>query len=260
MTSFFRQWLANFLARSVLYAWAVMSAFSVAAGPFGTFHVFSLMQRLVFWPTTFAAALILAAGLRAFFEGTLGIKRFLVYAPLTAAAMALVLAPPLWVVTQRFAGPRATELQGYWAMALFVFAASISISAIRHAVRGHAAPGLPPAFADPTPRIFARLPEHLRAPLLRLSVRDHYVEVATEAGTHSLLLRLADAIAEAEGVAGARVHRSHWVAVAAVVGAEAMAGKLELCLTDGSRVPVSKTYRSAAQALLGAQIAAATDR
>ncbi|MBW6507393.1 MAG: LytTR family transcriptional regulator [Rhodobacteraceae bacterium] len=253
MASFFHLWKANFLARAVLIVWAVLSAFAVVAGPFGTFHVFSLTDRLVFWPTTFAAALILAAGLRAFFQGTLGITRFLVHAPLIAATMALLLTPPLFWMTQQFAGPRVAELYGFWVMALFVFAASISVSAMRHALRRHAAPVAVPALADAGPRLFARLPEQVQAPLLRLSVRDHYVDVTTEAGTHSLLMRLADAIAEAEGIAGARVHRSHWVAAAAVEGVETAAGRHQLLLCDGSRVPVSKTYRDSAQALLAAR-------
>jgi DNA-binding LytR/AlgR family response regulator len=90
----------------------------------------------------------------------------------------------------------------------------------------------------------------MRAPLLRLSVRDHYVDVVTEAGTTAVLIRLGDAITEVGGIPGTRVHRSHWVAASAVRLSTPASGKAVLQLSDGSKVPVSKTYRAAVQVML----------
>lgn len=84
----------------------------------------------------------------------------------------------------------------------------------------------------------------LRGALVSMTVRDHYVDVVTSAGLSSLLLRFSDAMDETEGVPGAQVHRSHWVAWSAVTGTEREPGKLFLLLSDGSRIPVSRAHRA----------------
>ena len=63
----------------------------------------------------------------------------------------------------------------------------------------------------------------------------------------SLLLRFSDAIAEVEEE-GAQVHRSHWVAWAAVEAVERDGIKLFLRLKSGARVPVSKNNREKLEA------------
>ena len=96
------------------------------------------------------------------------------------------------------------------------------------------------------PRLMGRLPQAARHRILRLSGRDHQVEVTTQAGVTSLRLRLRDAIAEMEPVEGYSTHRSHWVAKDAVTGvAREGSQKLYLVLCNGDRVPVSRTYRPA---------------
>ena len=58
----------------------------------------------------------------------------------------------------------------------------------------------------------------------------------------SLLLRLADAIAETDGVEGLQVHRSHWVARRAISGLLRGRGKVALWMSDGAVVPVSRRH------------------
>ena len=61
-------------------------------------------------------------------------------------------------------------------------------------------------------------------------------------------MRLADAIREAEPVEGLQIHRSHWVAIAAVARAVRRDGKLFLELTNGLRLPVSRGAQPAVKA------------
>ena len=58
---------------------------------------------------------------------------------------------------------------------------------------------------------------------------------------------LADAIRESSGVPGLQIHRSHWVAIAAVVGAHRSDGKVLLELSNGLRLPVSRGYLPAVE-------------
>jgi DNA-binding LytR/AlgR family response regulator len=53
-------------------------------------------------------------------------------------------------------------------------------------------------------------------------------------------MRLADAVAELEGLEGAQVHRSWWVAREAVEGARRDGDRLWLSLKGGAEAPVSR--------------------
>ena len=81
-----------------------------------------------------------------------------------------------------------------------------------------------------------------RGTLVSLSVTDHYVEVATSKGRALVLIRLSDAIKETSPTAGLRIHRSHWVALEAVVRVLRLDGRLVVELKDGRRLPVSRSY------------------
>lgn len=92
-------------------------------------------------------------------------------------------------------------------------------------------------------RFLERLPAKLRgADLWAVEAEDHYLRLHTSRGQDLILLRLADAVAELEGLEGAQVHRSWWVAREAVTDIRRGDGRAMLTLKDGSQVPVSRTY------------------
>ena len=90
------------------------------------------------------------------------------------------------------------------------------------------------------PRLLSRLAPDLRGSLVSLSVYDHYVEVTTTKGRELLLMRLSDAIVEADGVEGLRTHRSHWVALKHVDHAFRNGDRIFLRMRDGRDIPVSR--------------------
>ena len=96
--------------------------------------------------------------------------------------------------------------------------------------------------AERTPPLLDRLPHDRRGNLLALSAEDHYTRVRTSGGETLLLMRLSDAIKEAEPTVGLQVHRSHWIAQAAVTAARRGKDKATLTLCDGAEIPVSRTY------------------
>jgi len=94
-----------------------------------------------------------------------------------------------------------------------------------------------------------RLPTRLGHELIRVSVYDHYVEAHTPRGHELILIRFADALAELDGYDGLQVHRSHWVARAAVRRLLRGDGRsLVVELTDGTRLPVSRSREAATRA------------
>ena len=97
-----------------------------------------------------------------------------------------------------------------------------------------------------TVRFLERLPMALRgATLYAVSSEDHYLRVHSSRGSDLILMRLSDAILELEGIEGAQVHRSWWVARQAVTSVERGDGKAIFTLPNGTQAPVSRTYAKA---------------
>lgn len=98
--------------------------------------------------------------------------------------------------------------------------------------------------APPRPvRFLERLPPRLRgADLYAIEAQDHYLRLHTSRGQDLILMRLGDAIDELQGLEGAQVHRSWWVARAAVEDVRRGDGRAVLTLTGSVEVPVSRTY------------------
>lgn len=100
-----------------------------------------------------------------------------------------------------------------------------------------------PRADGPTVKFLERLPPRLRgADVWAVEAQDHYLRLHTSKGQDLILLRLADAIAELQGIEGAQVHRSWWVARQGIAAARRSDGRATLTLKDGAAVPVSRTY------------------
>ncbi|MCR5878246.1 LytTR family DNA-binding domain-containing protein [Phenylobacterium sp. J367] len=97
--------------------------------------------------------------------------------------------------------------------------------------------------APPPPKFLERLPLRLRgADVWAVEAEDHYLRIHSSKGQDLILMRLADAVAELDGVEGMQVHRSWWVARDAIADAKRGDGRATLTLKDGAQVPVSRTY------------------
>lgn len=95
------------------------------------------------------------------------------------------------------------------------------------------------------PRLLARTPEATRGELISVSGDGRYVEVVTSAGSSRVLMRLCDAISETQPVDGVLIHRSHWVALDHVRALETHQGRKQVLLSDGRRLPVSRSGEDA---------------
>lgn len=78
--------------------------------------------------------------------------------------------------------------------------------------------------------------------LIAAEAQEHYVKLkATEQGGMALY-RFGDAVRDLGRYDGMQVHRSHWVADAAVVAVIGKRGAMKLELSDGEIIPVSRRY------------------
>lgn len=165
--------------------------------------------------------------------------------PFVAAAALAVIAVPVaalvhWVgpllrVGSHAAPPPPVTL--YFQVLAIVLPLGLAMYLVRRLLEARTPAAAP---ADAPPRLFARLPAHLGREILALQAEDHYVRVHTAKGSTLLLMRLADAVAELDGLEGLRVHRSWWVARAAVAAVKPEGRRLTLILANGVAAPVTR--------------------
>ncbi len=229
--------------------WAVIVAVSVLlglVGPFGTYDGLRLPARLAYWTATVIATWHVGFGVVAFLSklwpgGRPGsVAPYLLFGAVAGLPVTLV----VWALN-------AAAFEGEAIAFLPLLAYTVAISAVVSAVVALFVPQQARATATPMPAapeqpkrppILDRLPPHLRGNLAYMTMQDHYVDVHTDKGSTLILMRFADAIAEAEPVEGLRIHRSHWVATAEVAQSVRVGGRLMLKVKDGALLPVSRSY------------------
>lgn len=245
--------------------WAVMMTMALVlgiAGPFGTQAQMPLLPRLAYWLaiglTTFLAGYVAIGIMVHYLLGDIGTK------PVRLAIAGFAAGVPVTAIVRLFNhalfdDPFGTpaEILGFYINCSLISAAISLLFGLADISPGQqrsetglakiAASEATTQQTEARPAILDRLPAHLRGKLLYMSMQDHYVDVHTDKGSTLVLMRLADAIAEARSVDGLQVHRSHWVARAAVAGAERSEGRLSLRMSDGALIPVSRSYLAAAR-------------
>lgn len=225
---------------------ALAAVFMALTGAFGMEGV-SLVRRLAYWLAVLGLGTTFALGLRR------GVARSpaLEDRPwLGGVVVVLVMTPPatmaVWAITHlAFARRGPGPLQLVLPVALVSAAVmAVNLLAHRRPVETHAAPPAPdPAAAAPPLRFLERLPPKLRgSALYAVEAQDHYLTLHTSRGSDLILFRLADAVAELDGLEGAQTHRSWWVARDGYTQARRTDGRAMLTLKSGAEAPVSRTY------------------
>ena len=211
------------------------------SGPFGTLEVLPSGIRLIYW----ALIVLTTSSLALWMHKLMGTMNWrsvfrasvvsLVYGLIVAGVVMMV---SLMLLTPIQSYPGHVELLSYsFPSAVVIFFLSFLVVRSRSMVSHDT----PPERAA----LFSRLEKHSDAQrILSLSAQDHYVEVTTELGTELCLIRLSDAIAEAEPEEGYQVHRSHWVAKAAVKKLLNKGTNSQVILSDERILSVSQSRLS----------------
>lgn len=213
------------------------------AGPFGTFDSLPPMSRIVYWLSVVWVGFTIAVSLRVMVDSVIPKEETHIQLSVAYGLLTVIFAPIAWFLAV-FVSETGVPFMSFTMTALALATFSAGMFAIEC---GMIMAGFQPASPDTlaardAPRVVQRLSLDRRGELLRLSGRDHYVDVVTSQGEESLLMRFSDAIGETEAVDGLQVHRSHWVARSAVTGTVRRKGRVFLTLQDGTEVPVSRGY------------------
>jgi len=102
----------------------------------------------------------------------------------------------------------------------------------------------PPADSNvKEPEFLQDIPDDKRGRLIAIQAQEHYLNIATDKGTALVHYSFGRAVDELAGfVEGVRVHRSFWVALAAVSELVRDGRAYRIRLSNGEDVPVSRTY------------------
>lgn len=245
-----REWWREISAPKVVAGMIGAGLVLGLSGPFGTYVSMQPGPRLVYW---------LAIAFGSFGIGLFNARLIGEFAPLRKwgvlpayGVAGIIGGLPVYLMIQlvNLAGGRG--LPDNWSMALEIFAYCTAINlcicvllAWFHSADAKKADVGAKAAA---PVLMKRLPIELRGQLSHLSMQDHYVEVVTDRGSKLVLMRLADAISEVATVPGIHIHRSHWVALAAVARTRRDGDRLFVEMKDGTVLPISRSSASAARA------------
>jgi DNA-binding LytR/AlgR family response regulator len=231
-------------------------------GPFGSNPAYPTATRYAFWLGLTVAGVVAAVAAEAVLPRLrAGAVRIGAVALVSALPMTFVVA---WTMSllqpgRVFAPQQLPALFAAVAaiQLLIVYATTATGAAAAEGAEGPSrAPALAEAGEEAAPAAFpsallSRLPAGIGSDIIALETEDHYLRVHAAGGSALILMRMADAVALLDPRLGAQVHRRWWVAEAAVAGVRTEGQRLSLRLTDGTLVPVGRTFSAAAKARFG---------
>ena len=219
--------------------------FAVVAGPFGTLIHMTTAERILLWVPLIALSVLLGWVAHVIAQVVFEDRHAAMAEGLAVVLMTAIFTPCVFVSSILINPAPMIATGGPLSLLLSVFAVTSVVAIIRYSVvawRDETKDAQKTAETDP--RLLDRLPKAVRAPVLRISAKNHMIEVVTERAKTELRLRLGDAVVEMEPVEGFMTHRSHWVAKSAVTRVlRENPGKVYLKLVNGDLVPVSRTFR-----------------
>lgn len=244
MAEFIRQISAEFRLVRLGMLWATVALICAVAGPFGTFQIGGFSARLIFWAIVSLVAMCIGWAVRIRSE-RMGLSKDSVWpAVVTATASAFVIGPIVHVLLRWWFRTTSDRLPETTDVLIVVFLLTLGVGLLGVAIVPPEQSKPDDGTVDALPRLVRRLDPALQGALISVSVRDHYVDVRTDAGQGSILMRFSDAIAECAPVEGVQVHRSHWVAWSAIESVKRDGARLTLSLFSGDSVPVSRNHRA----------------
>ncbi|MEE9388588.1 MAG: LytTR family DNA-binding domain-containing protein [Paracoccaceae bacterium] len=205
------------------------------AGPFGTFMSMAFSERLLYWGAVVAISAIFVQFVKVFIDIKFSNQPTWKKALAVSTLLTVFLTPVLYFLTIKVNQLRPGYFAPIWLFAVLTFSLT-NIVILSQSFLGYN------IFKD-KPRLYQRLRNSNTKKIYRLSVRDHYVDVYSETGKETILMRFSDALIELDGQLGKQIHRSHWISCDEVHKLKKIKGRLFVWLKDGSRLPISRSYQ-----------------
>lgn len=250
MTSWRQRVRATFRTPAPYVSGGAVAIVLALSGPFGTYTRFAFPERLTYWIVVVSVGMVWGVSIRALIETHRPEWSYWTVGATASILSSVLLAWPVHRFTLFMAGSSAEIVPSAPEIGALIVPIALSISALRWALAGpdvvkaQPVPEIAVSLSAPEPRLLSRLDPALRAPIQRISGSNHHVQVWTDAGMATLLMRFSDAMAETDPEPGMQVHRSHWVARRVVRDCAIRKGRPVLVLDDGAEVPVSRKFEN----------------
>lgn len=226
-------------ARALSFA-AVVGALLGIVGPFGSYLNDGVLMRVLYWSGVTVAAVVIAGvmvpplmrvGLRVGLPWPFSLAVAMAIADVPIAILSTAIVRWLWAWQVSRLGPAdfysQTLLMSFCGLGLWLLVEQ-AWKSLRWAERAPSSAPLPARVAEPA------------EPVLCLQMEDHYVRVHRASGSSLELMPLQEAVRRFGTADGLQVHRSWWVAGAAVAQVERDVRNWRLRLTNGTTVPIAR--------------------
>jgi len=241
-----REMRQTFASPRVLAAMLILGVLLGLVGPFATFDYFRPIPRIAYW-----IGMVFFGYAAGTFGGSVMVniinqiwKSPNVWVVIFGAGTGAGIPVSIVVYIANSAILGDWDIEGFSGILTTVYCIliSICIAALHILFLREDRPSAPKSI-----EILSRLQVQNRGTLLYLSMQDHYVNVVTSRGQELLLMRMSDAIKEADGIEGIKIHRSHWVAIDGVKRVERQNGNYLVEMLDSQKLPVSRGQVQAAK-------------
>lgn len=234
--------------RRFLMIFASMIVMFSIIGPFGTFQSLTLLERFAYWSLTMIGSWFIAIITISFLVGLVRDHTKHHFSIIMGGCILSAFPIALYLdVVIHWYFPMETELSFLYQLA-YAMPISVTFGLLVHFALDKEKVQTPPLVDEAENLLMHRLPHSKRGPVQYLSMQDHYVQVTTNKGNELVLMRMADAVTALKGQNGQQIHRSHWISHDHVAEAIRENGQHIIIMSDGAKLPVSRTYLKAAKA------------
>lgn len=122
---------------------------------------------------------------------------------------------------------------------------TIYVSVVHPWVRGQPVPDEDPPTAPPPAFVRIDKKRFRVEDVQHIRVTEHYLHVTSRHGQDVLRARLGDVVSELGDAVGVQIHRSTWVAFAAIQSVQEQDGKLRIQMSDGTSYQVARSRKQA---------------
>ncbi|WP_193221978.1 LytTR family DNA-binding domain-containing protein [Amylibacter sp. SFDW26] len=253
MMIIFKEVVHKLTSRITLTAWGAASVICTLTGPFGTYNLDAFSHRLFFWGCLlFAGIAFCLLCLHTMFNVFPNLRP--IYSKLIAISFFTVTyTNAIYFVVDMiylsYTTPSILLVYAVVGSIAFSISAAIYWLHIRpNELRKKAQETYRnPPIAKSKPKVSPKLSNAVLSKfetdthIIRLNMRDHYVEVFSDKGAKYIHMRFADAVGALSSLNGMQVHRSHWVNLDNVQDVIKSKGKISFKMSDGAEVPISRT-------------------
>ncbi len=252
------------LSPIAIVSWVTGSLVTALVGPFDTYTVIPLDQRLFFWFGILATATTIAVCLQITIRrlipswGIIGYTCIawsvfvVVFLGIVLAVIRVLYAHLELPSTYLLAGIIASVAAAINLMIYLISPQTLSGEILETADAATVKPVAPLEVKTHNSTItpgarnafLQRFGPDVGERLIRLAMRDHYIEVYTEVGQRLVHMRFADALDEISDLNGQQVHRSHWVNFDEIETVVKDGAKLGFKMSDGEVVPIARSRKS----------------